>query len=177
MNVTVLVAVLIAAGSAGAFALIFGRLLRADHAAPVDAAWLAAFSPARYLPMVRLLGTEDLAFLRAQPGFTPARGRRFRAERRTVFRKYLRSLARDFERLHRAARMLMLSAPEDRPEYAVALLRQRIRFERTMMRVRWQLLLNWIGGAAVDARRLVDALEAMNAQVRTLAAVPAAAVA
>jgi hypothetical protein len=175
MNVTILVAIVIALGFAAAFVAVFRRLFRADHAAPVDTAWLAAFSPARYLPMARLLRVEDLAFLSAQPGFTRARGQRFRAGRRAIFRKYLRSLARDFGRLHRAARMLMLSAPLDRPDYAAALVRQRIRFEAAMMLVRWRLLLNWIGGAAVDASRLVEALETVNAQVRALAAAPALA--
>jgi hypothetical protein len=175
MNVTILVAVVIALGFAAAFVAVFRRLLRADHAAPVDAAWLAAFSPARYLPMARLLNVEDLAFLGAQPGSTRACGQKFRAERRVIFRKYLRNLARDFERLHRAARMLLLCAPQDRPDYAAALVRQRIRFAATVVLVRWRLLLNWIGGAAVDTSPLVEALEAMNAQVRELAAAPALA--
>jgi len=175
MNVTIFVAFVITLGTAAAFFAVFRRLFRADHAAPVDAAWLAAFAPARYLPMARLLSAGDLAFLSAQPGFTRARGRRFRAERRAIFRQYLRILVRDFERLHRAARMLMLGAPQDRPEYAAALVRQRIRFEGTVVLVRWRLLLNWIGGAAVDASRLVEAVEAMNAQVRALTAAPASA--
>jgi hypothetical protein len=71
--------------------------------------------------------------------------------------------------------MLMLYAPQDRPDYAAALVRQQIRFEGTMVLVRWRLVLNWIGGATVDASRLVDALEAMNAQVRALSAAPALA--
>jgi hypothetical protein len=175
MNMTVFVACVIALAIVGAFVAVFRRLSRADHATPVDAAWLAAFSPARYLPMARLLSAGDLAFLSSQPGFTPAHGRRFRAGRRAIFRKYLRSLARDFARLHRAARMLMLYAPQDRPDYAAALVRQQIRFEGTMVLVRWRLVLNWIGGATVDASRLVDALEAMNAQVRALSAAPALA--
>jgi hypothetical protein len=125
--------------------------------------------------MERLLGAEDLAFLAAQPGFTRAVRRRFRAGRRKIFRAYLRNLARDFGRLHRAARMLMLCAPQDRPDFAAALVRQRVLFERTMLLVRWRLLVNWASGAAVDVSGLVTALENMNARVRTLATMPAAA--
>lgn len=159
----------------GVFLYVTVRLLRRRHAPEIDARWLAEFSPARYRPMQRLLAEEDLEFLAAQPGYAPSLGRRFRMERRRVFSAYLRNLSRDFERLHRAARVLLLSAPEDRPDYAAALVRQRISFERALLLVRCRLLLNLIGGGAIDVSRLVDALEGMNAQVRALAAVPYAA--
>ncbi len=122
--------------------------------------------------MERLLAAEDVAFLAAQPGFTRAMRRRFLAERRRIFRVYLRNVARDFERLHRAARVLMLCAPYDRPDYAAALVRERLRFERMLMLIRWRLLVNRMSGASVEVSGLVNALGAMNAQVRSLAAAP-----
>jgi len=85
---------------------------------------------------------------------------------------YLSNLVRDFERLHRAARVLVLNAPEDRPDFAAALVRQRILFERTMILVRWRLFLNLLSGAEVDVSGLVRTLDAMSVQVRSLAAVP-----
>jgi hypothetical protein len=44
-----------------------------------------------------------------------------------------------------------------------------------MLLVRWRLLVNWVSGVAVDVSGLVSALETMNAQVRALATMPAAA--
>jgi hypothetical protein len=158
-----------------AFAVIFVRMTRQRTSHDIDGHWLANFTPSRYRPMERLLAEEEFAFLAAQPGFTRDMRRRFRTERRRVFRSYLRNLARDFERLHRAARVLMLSAPEDRPDFAAALVRQRFLFERGLMLVRYRLMVNWISGAEVNVSGLVDALDAVNAQVRVLAASPAAA--
>lgn len=151
------------------------RLARQRRASAIDARWLADFTPSRYRPMERLLIEEDLEFLATQPGYTPALGRHLRAERRKVFLAYLRNLTRDFERLHRAARVLLLSAPEDRPDYAAALIRQRIAFERALVVVRCRLVVSRISGSAIDVSGLMDALESMNAQVRSLAAAPAAA--
>lgn len=159
----------------GVFLYVAARLFRQRRAPEIDARWLAEFSPARYRPMQCLLEEEDIEFLAAQPGYTSSLGRRFRGQRRKVFLAYLRNLSRDFERLHRAARVLLLSAPEDRPDYAAALVRQRISFERALLVVRCRLLLNGVSGSAPDVSGLVDALEAMNAQVRTLAAAPFAA--
>lgn len=175
MTPTLIISASVLAGILAAFAVVFVRMSRPGPVQDIDGRWLATFNPARYRPMERLLAEEDLAFLEGQPWFTRQVRRRFRAERRRVFRSYLRNLARDFERLHRAARVLILSAPEDREDYAGALLRQRILFERGMMLVRCRLVLNWIGGASVDVSGLVGALEDVAAQVRMLAAAPAAA--
>jgi len=175
MNLILLVGGVVAAGLFGTFVFVFLRLFRSEHSTQGEPLWLPAISPARYRPMERLLGAEDIVFLAAQPGFTRAMGRRFRAGRRKIFRAYLRNLARDFGRLHRAARLLMLCAPQDRPDFAAALVRQRFLFERTVLLVQWRLLVNWASGAAVDVSGLVSALETMNAQVRALATMPAAA--
>lgn len=174
MNTIVLLAVACATIFLGIFAYVFALLSRRGHPSPLDPQWLAEFSSARYRPMERLLAAEDSAFLAAQPGFTRAMRRRFLAERRRIFRIYLRNVARDFERLHRAARVLMLCAPDDRPDYAAALVRERLAFERTMVLVRLRLLVNWMSGATVEVHGLVGALETMNAQVRSLAAAPVA---
>jgi len=172
MNATFVFAGVVGASLLGGFIYVFLRLSQSGRSTQVDLRWLAAFSPSRYRPMERLLTGNDLAFLAAQPGYTQDLGRRFRAERRRVFRVYLSNLVRDFERLHRAARVLVLNAPEDRPDFAAALVRQRILFERTMILVRWRLFLNLLSGAEVDVSGLVRTLDAMSVQVRSLAAVP-----
>jgi len=43
-------------------------------------------------PMGKLLRRDDFEFLAGQPGYSPSLGRRFRTERRRVFRGYLRCL-------------------------------------------------------------------------------------
>jgi len=53
--------------------------------------------------MTRLLGSEDLDFLKAQVGYTPELGRKFSRDRRRIFRLYLRELSADFQRLHQHA--------------------------------------------------------------------------
>src|SRR5262245_48047902 len=70
----------------------------------------------RYRPIARLMSTEDIEFLRSQPGFEPSMERRFRAERRAVMRQYLREMERDFQAIYRGATHLLMLAPIDQPE-------------------------------------------------------------
>ncbi len=175
MNVILCVGGILVGAFLAAFLGVVVRLARQGHASDIDARWLANFSPSSYRPMERLLIEEDLEFLASQPGYTPALGRHLREERRRIFLAYLRNLTRDFERLHRAARVLLLSAPEDRPDYAAALVRQRVTFERALLVVRCRLMVSRVSGSAIDVSGLMDALESMNSQVQILAAAPAAA--
>ena len=52
----------------------------------------AEFSLERYQPMGRLLGDEDLLFLKSQPGYRSELGSRWERERRRIFRLYLTEL-------------------------------------------------------------------------------------
>ncbi|MBI1789002.1 MAG: hypothetical protein HYR60_15840 [Acidobacteria bacterium] len=116
--------------------------------------------------MAHLLAERDLSFLQSQPGCTPELVRQFRVQRRSIFRGYLRRLKRDFHCLHRAARLVALYSSEDRPDLAQVLARQRLAFSLALLAVEWRLCLHWLGADAVDARGLVEALEAMHRQVR-----------
>ena len=157
---------LVAAPIVGLILLLLVRRLTAPSTiSECDPEWVANFTTASYRPMLRLLGEEDFNFLAAQPGITSETVRTFRRERRRVFRTYLRSLVRDFHRLHLAARMTLLYASEDRPDLAQALLRQRVMFAWAVTTVEFRLLLHAAGLAAVDVRGLIGALEDMRLNV------------
>jgi hypothetical protein len=129
-------------------------------------AWLDGFSITRYLPMERLLSEADYEFLAAQPGYDPSIARKLRAARRRVFRIYLRQMSADFSRLHQVARLLVLYAPEDRPELARSLVHQKWVFYYAMANVQWRLLLHAAGLSTVDVSGLIRALDNLNLQVK-----------
>ena len=52
---------------------------------PVTAEWIDELSIERYRPMMRLLDSGDIEFLRAQPGFTPKMVTKLRAQRCQIF--------------------------------------------------------------------------------------------
>src|SRR5690242_7577077 len=113
MSYTLIGAVLLAVLVAAAFAVLFRRLIARDKDSHADLEWSSEFSIAKYRPMERLFLEEDYDFLAAQPGFHPRIYRKLQAERRRVFRHYLRCLRRDFNRLSTAAKVLLLNAPSD----------------------------------------------------------------
>ena len=157
-----------------AFLQLLRRLLSADRVARLDPDWYERFSITRYRPMERLLSGEDREFLVAQAGFRPQILKTLRAERRRIFRGYLRCLSRDFNRLYLAGRLLMLDAAEDRPDLARILLRQRVLFAYAMLAVEIRLLLHALGVGTVDVRLLVASLEEMRARLRPVGAAQAA---
>ncbi len=168
MNVALASAVVLALLVGLAFLLLFRRLTARDGDEQVDLEWCREFSIARYRPMERLFVEEDYDFLAAQPGFHPKISKKLQAERRRVFRHYLRCLRRDFDRLSTAAKMVMLSASQDRPDLAGLLLKQRLIFNYAMLMVELRLALQTIGIGRVDVRRLVSSLETMREQLRQL---------
>ncbi|MGE5645117.1 MAG: hypothetical protein ACM336_04935 [Acidobacteriota bacterium] len=165
MSYALIGAVLFAVFAAVAFAFLFRGLLAPGRDRQADLEWSSEFSIAKYRPMERLFLEEDYDFLAAQPGFHPRIYRKLQAERRRVFRHYLRCLRRDFNRLSAAAKLLLLSAPSDRPDLASALLKQRMIFTYAMAAVEFRLVLQSMGIGTVDVRRLVDAVDGMREQL------------
>lgn len=149
------------------FSALLRRLTSAARASEEDmGVWLDSFSITRYRPMERLLSEADYEFLAAQPGYDPSIARQLRAERRKVFRVYLNQLSKDFSRLHQVARLLVLYSPEDRPDLARTLMRQKLVFHVAVLNVRWHLLLNAAGMSNVDVKGLLGAVDQLNLQVR-----------
>ena len=150
---------------------------RRTEALPGDAA--SIFSPSRYRPMERLLDPLDQEFLAAQPSYSRRMGRKFRANRIAAFRSYARCLGKDFSRVSGALKALMIHAPIDRSALAGLLLKQRLMFSYAMMGLEVKLALHSMGLSAptVEVRELIDALDAMSAQLRALSAVAVPSVA
>lgn len=170
MNSVLAVSAVLAGVAIVAFVLLFRRLI-VPLGLPVNTGqWLEDFSADKYRPMVRLLSEKDFEFLAAQPGFEPGLARKLRSTRRRLFRSYLHSLVRDFNRLHLIARMLVLYSPHDRPDLSALLLRQKLRFIQGVLLVQVRLALHAAGVGTVDVSGLVEALSALRAEVREVAA-------
>jgi hypothetical protein len=148
--------------------LLLAGLMRRNREPVPDVVWLQNFSPARYRPMLRLLADDDYEFLTAM-GSDPSVVRRLRGERRRIFRLYLKNLIRDFSRLHRAARILVLESEVERSDVAARLVRIRFDFFLAVFAVRCRLVLHAAGIGTVDVRGLITALECIRADFRTLA--------
>lgn len=157
---------------AAAFVLLFRKLASPGRDPLPEAEWWSNFSLEKYRPMERLFAPEDYEFLAAQPGFTPALARKLRAERRRIFRRYLRCLSRDFDRFYKATKLLLLTAEQDRSELALALFRQRLSFRLALAGVHAQLALQTLGLGTVRVHGLVHALETVRQQMQTLTAQP-----
>jgi hypothetical protein len=148
-------------------ALLLRSLMQQNRQSVPDPAWIQTFSADRYRPMLRLLAEDDYEFLTAM-GTDSSTVRHLRAERRRIFRLYLNNLVRDFGRLHRAARILVLESELERSEVAARLVRIRFDFFLAVCAIRCRLVLHAAGLGAVDVRRLIEALECMRSDVRTL---------
>jgi hypothetical protein len=142
--------------------------LRRRSSRPVE--WAPdLFSADRYRPMFRLLDNEDIRFLRAQPGATPALVRRLRRQRCQIFRNYLRSLEGDFHSASQALLLVLVQSPYDRQDLISALLTSRLKFSLGVFRVRFRLLLyRWDVGHESVAR-LVSLFERLQLDLLALA--------
>src|ERR1700683_4100357 len=85
---------------------------------PLTAEWIDELSMERYRPMLRLLDSGDLEFLRSQPGFNSQMVSKLRVQRCQIFLGYLRCLNLDFKRVCAAIKILMLQSQLDRPDLA-----------------------------------------------------------
>ena len=108
--------------------LMLHKISVAGRHLPVTAEWIDELSVERYRPMLRLLDSRDLDFLKSQPGFTPSMAEKLRKQRCQVFRGYLRCLCADFSRICAAIKLLMLHSRRDRPDLAGILVRNQMLF-------------------------------------------------
>jgi hypothetical protein len=171
-----LILTLVLAPCAGFAILLLVRRLTAPAAiSECDPEWVANFSIASYRPMLRLLTEDDCKYFASQRGVSSKAVQELRRERRRIFKSYLRNLVKDFHRLHLAARMTLIYATEDRPEFAQTLLRQRVTFAWAVMMVELRLALHAFGLGPVDVRQLLGALEDMRTNIASMPAAPQAA--
>jgi len=144
---------------AAVFAYLLRELFNRKTIATFDPLWLEEFSIAKYRPMMRLLAEEDYAFLAGQSGFDEKISANLRSERRRIFRAYLRSLVRDFNRLHFCAKLMATHSTEDRSEVLTALVKQRVTFSFALATVECRLVLHTFGFGPVEVRKLISTLD------------------
>jgi hypothetical protein len=169
----VLVTVLAAAFIVMAFAIVFMVLqkIEPDQSMPVDILSHDSLSD-RYRPMFRLLDESDCEFIAAGfPGSSELR--RFRAERRSLFRVYLRNLGADHARIVGAIRNLLVESQLDRPDLVKLLYRCQFMFTLAMVSVEFKLFLHALGIGSVDVRSLVAAVEGLQLQLQDMVFVQA----
>jgi hypothetical protein len=167
---TMIWAGLVGAAALAVVALLLRRVLFPSASGEVDARWLAAFSVDSYQPLARLLREDDYRFMESQPGYTPKLARELRRNRRRILSAYLRNLGRDFERLHRAARLLALYAPDSNPALVWRLISQSFAFWSAMFEIRLRLMLPAV---PVDTAELVRRTAWLRGQVGTYLPGPA----
>ena len=168
MNTAVLIPALVWAAVIAGLALFIRNLARAESALPVTAEWINELSTDRYRPMLRLLDSGDIGFLRSQPGYTPQMESRLRAQRCQIFRTYLRCLNLDVKRVATALKFLMAQSERDRPELAAALLQHQVRFATSMLVVRCRLALYRWGVGHVDVSSLLQVFDVMRIELNSL---------
>ena len=151
-----------------ALLLLIRKMAVSGGSLPVTAEWIDELSMERYRPMMRLLDSEDLAFLKAQPGFTPRMATKLRIQRAQIFRGYLRSLCSDFSRVCAAVKILMLQSRHDRPDLATVLIRHRAMFAVSLATVHFRLLLYRWGIGSVDVTALMKSFDSMRLELRSL---------
>jgi hypothetical protein len=174
MSIPLLLTLVLAPCAGLAILLLVRRLTAPGSVSECDPEWVEQFSVASYRPMLRLLSEDDYNYFASQRGVTPQEARKFRQERRRIFRSYLRNMVKDFHRLHLAARMTLIYSPQDRPDLAQSLLRHRFVFTWAVMMVEYRLALHALGMGPVDVRQLFGALESMRISVGSPNAQPAA---
>jgi hypothetical protein len=158
-------------GALAAGALLVGLILAlrnlalAESSLPVTAGWINELSTDRYRPMMRLLDTSDIEFLRTQPGFTPEMETRLRAQRCQVFRTYLRCLELDFQRVATALKIIMSQSEKDRGDLAAVLLQHQLKFALGMQVMRGRLMLYQWGIGQVDAASLLRTFDVLRIEL------------
>jgi hypothetical protein len=164
MAVFLALAILIAAS-----VFLFRALASRPDQTTCSLEWLDSFSLENYAPMQRLLDSGDVEFLSSQPGYRPEIGKRLMAERRKIFRGYLRLLILDFSQLIGLGKLMVVYAAGDRAELARALWRHQISFHFAVFAVQCKLALHPLGWSVPDVRKLVQALETMRDQIQAMA--------
>jgi hypothetical protein len=155
--------------------LLVRRLGSDNHVLPVTTEWLNELSTDRYRPMLHLLEENDFQFLRAQKGFTPQMSRRLRRQRLQAFHGYLRMIEADFDRVSAALRLILAHSDYDRPELASLLLERRLQFLFALTAIHCRLVLFRLGPSGVDVSSLIQLLDGMRLELRTM--VPATSLA
>jgi hypothetical protein len=145
------------------------------HSLPVTSEWINDLSTEQYRPMLRLLDSADIEFLRSQPGYSREMESKLRQQRCQVFRGYLRCLNSDFQRVCMALKIVMAQSEQDRPDLASVLMHQQLLFATGMLSIYGRLFLYRWGVCRVDVSGMVRIFDRMRGELCSL--VPSAAAA
>jgi hypothetical protein len=159
---TVLLAALIFA------TVVMRKLGSATGSLPVTAGWIDELSTDRYRPMMRLLDSSDIQFLRSQAGFNPKMESRLRVQRCQIFRGYLRCLNMDFKRVCAALKLVLVQSEQDRPDLSAVLIHHQVMFASGLVSAYFRLFLYRWGIGTVDASSLVKIFDVLRIELRTL---------
>jgi len=163
-----IVALVLFTGMLLAVAVLFRKVSSSVNRLPVTSEWIEDLSLEHYRPMMRLLDGQDIAFLRAQPGFTPVMIANLRVHRCRVFRAYLDCLSADFSRVCTALRLVMLHSMTDRPDLASVLVHYRLMFACGLLAIQVRLFLYRWGIGTVDAASLMKLFDLICVELRSL---------
>jgi hypothetical protein len=153
------------------FGVLFAQLLSRDRTLPLPDDWEEIFSPARYRAMERLLEQTDYQYLASKSGNNKRLERQLRERRIRIFQAYINSLSHDFTRICKAIKKVMVDSQVDRPDLAGLLMKQHFIFTLTVLSIEFRLGLYHFGVGTPDGRELIDSLDAMCGQLRTLSLV------
>ena len=151
-----------------------GLLLRTSFKTRLELSEGTELSWKDYRPLPRLLDPADFDYLRER-GVDEKKIRNLRVERRKIYRMCLRSLARDFNRVHNALNVMIVQSREDRSDLAAELAKQRVAFYRNLLVLEFRLNLHACGFDRVPAINLLQPMEILQAHLCQLAQAGAAA--
>jgi len=170
MDIIVFAAILaVTTGTLGLTILVVYRLASARPNLPENLEkWLEDLSMDQYRPMMRLLDSGELAYLKTMPGFQPQMAFRLRQQRCRIFRTYLTCLDTDFQRICYAIKVRMLQSNCDRPDLAAVLLRSQIAFGWGVLTVQLRVALYGWGIGKVNVRALLRQFDVMRLELGNL---------
>jgi hypothetical protein len=130
--------------------------------------WFEEFSSFRYLPMRRLLSSEEEVYWMQSTEGSQYRRDEFRAERRRLFREYLQLIASDFGRLSQGVRLCVVHATEDRSIEISRLLSLEWSLRKLLWKAEFTLMFHWLGVKPLDATQLINALQGFEFSLREI---------
>lgn len=165
---TILVAATPLAGMLGLVVLVFLRKFSRPNWNEAEAPRADDLPVDDYRRMSRLLDPEDFAYARAR-GLRKPTLRKLRRVRRKIFRAYLRDIIRDFDRTHRALRLILVQSATDRPDLASELASLALTFYCAVLTTHFRLCLHACGlDHTASARDLFRPIEILQAHIREL---------
>ncbi len=119
------------------------------------------FDPARYHALERLLDDADIEFLH-EYGASRAAIRRYRSARTRAARLYLRSIRLDFDFFWRRAQIAVALSPELHAAFAGDLVRLKLGFQWTLVRLHCRLTLAPLMPARTGSGAIAPAIESLR---------------